>query len=149
MERSLDHKSQKNDLRQSLLDIGRAALAVSFDDLVATVRYVLGEPNEIDAGILRQVLAEIVPGQEDRIMSIAAEQWKAEGEAKGRAEGRAEGEAKGEAKALLRLLERRFGPVSDDLRSQIISANLEMLDLWFDRALDASALDAVFSDAKH
>jgi len=145
LERSLDPESQKNDLRQSLLDVGRAALAVSFDDLVATVRYVLGEPNEIDAGILRQVLAEIVPGQEERVMSIAAEQWKAEG----KAEGEAKGKAKGKAEALMRLLERRFGPIPDDLHSQVAGADLVTLDRWFDRALDASALDAVFGDAKH
>ena len=109
---------------------------MGFDDLVALVRYVLGEPNEVEARILRQVLAEIVPGQEERVMSIAAEQWKAEGEAKGKAE------------ALMRLLERRFGPIPDDLHSQVASADLVALDRWFDRALDASALDVIFSDAK-
>ena len=86
-------------------------------------------------------------------MSIAAEQWKAEakaeGRAQGRAEGKVEGEAKGKAEALLRLLDRRFGPIPESLRSQVNGANLVTLDLWFDRALDASTLDAVFGDAKH
>jgi flagellar biosynthesis/type III secretory pathway protein FliH len=96
-----------------------------------------------------EVLAKIVPGQEERVMSIAAEQWKAEAKAEGRAQGRAEAEAKGKAESLLRLLDRRFGPIPESLRSQVNGANLELLDLWFDRALDASALDAVFGDAKH
>jgi len=65
------------------------------------------------------------------------------------AKGRAEGEAKGKAEALMRLLERRFGPIPDDLHSQVAGADLVTLDRWFDRALDASALDAVFGDAKH
>ena len=76
----LKHGPRDNDLEQSLRDLGRAALALGFDELLALVRYILNEPNKIEAGILRQVLAEIVPGQEERIMSIAAEQWKAEGE---------------------------------------------------------------------
>lgn len=78
-------------------------------------------------------------------MSIAAEQWKAEAKAEGQAQGRVQGKAE----ALLRLLERRFGPISESLRSQVNGANLVTLDHWFDRALDASALDAVFGDAKH
>ncbi len=60
----------------------------------------------------------------------------------------AEGKAKGKAEALMRLLDRRFGPVPDTLRSQVAVADLVTLDRWFDRALDASTVDAVFSDAK-
>jgi len=37
---------------------------------VALVHYVLGEPNQVETGMLRRVLAEIVPGQQ-RIMSTA------------------------------------------------------------------------------
>lgn len=130
----LKYGSRNGDLRQSLRDLGRAALALGSDELVALVRYVLGEPNEVEAGILRQVLAEIVPGQEDRIMSIAAEQWKAEGRAEGKGD------------ALIHLLERRHGFIPDPIRAQVAGADLATLDRWFDRALDATTLDAVFDD---
>jgi hypothetical protein len=147
----LKYGSRDGDLHQLLLDLGRAALDLGMDDLVALVRYVLGEPNEVESGILRQVLAEIVPGQEERIMSIAAEQWKAEGMAEGKAEGKAEGMAEGriegKAAALMRLLERRFGPVPEAARAEVAAADLDTLDRLFDRALDASTLDAVFDDA--
>ena len=43
--------------------------------------------------MLRDVLKEIVPDQEARIMSIAAEEWKAEGIQIGQAMGKAEGKA--------------------------------------------------------
>src|SRR5581483_5729567 len=50
------------------------------------------------------------------------------GEARGKAEGKAEGEArgktKGEAQALVRLLEKRIGPVSEALRARIFTADL-------------------------
>ncbi len=83
----LKYGSRDGDLRETLLTLGRAALALGLDDLVALVCYMLAEPNEVEAQVLRDVLTEIVPGQEDRIMSIAAEQWKAEGMALGEAQG--------------------------------------------------------------
>jgi len=55
-------------------------------------------------------------------------------------EGRAEGLAEGKGKSLMRLLERRFGPLPQDARERMATANLDQLD----RALDASNLDAVF-----
>ena len=83
------------------------------------------------------------------------DQWKAEGraegEAKGRAEGKAEGEAeglhKGQALALLRQLDRRFGPLSDTIRDQVGNADPDTIGLWLERVLDAQTIDAVFNDA--
>jgi predicted transposase YdaD len=155
----LKHGRRGGDLRRTLRDLGLAAFALGWDDLVALVRYILQEPNETEAGMLREVLAEIVPGQEERIMSIAAEQWKAEGIAeglaqglaRGKAEGMVQGEAKGlargKAESLLRLLFRRFGPVPETLRRQVSTADPESLDRWFDCAIDAPSLDAVFDDS--
>jgi Domain of unknown function (DUF4351) len=57
---------------------------------------------------------------------------------------RAEGEAKGVAKTLVRLLTRKFGPVSDAVRERIDTAGLEQLETWSDRVLDAATLDDVF-----
>jgi hypothetical protein len=73
-------------------------------------------------------------------MSIAAEQWKVEG--------RVEGKAEGKAEALMRLPERGFSSVPDINRAQVAGADVIALDRWFDRALDASTLDAVFDDGK-
>jgi hypothetical protein len=166
----LKHGNRPDDLRQTLVVLGRAALALGWDDLVALIRYILREPNDVENALLREVLAEIVPGQEDRIMSIAAEQWTAEGHAKGLAEGRAEGRAeglaqglvegraeglvkgqaeglaRGKAESLLRLLERRFDFVPDTIRQQVTAADLDVLDRWFDRAVDAAMLDAIFDE---
>ena len=75
----LKHGDRDGDLRATLLRLGRLAAAIGSDDLVALVRYILIEPNEVEAAMLQEILKEILPGQETRIMSIAAEQWKAEG----------------------------------------------------------------------
>ncbi|WP_029007253.1 Rpn family recombination-promoting nuclease/putative transposase [Azospirillum halopraeferens] len=160
----LKHGTRGEDLRRTLLTLGPAAYALGFDELVALMRYVLREPNDVEAGVVRDVLAEIVPGQEERVMSIALEQfekqWKAEafkhgwdqgradGKAEGKSEGKAEGialgEIEGRAASLSRLLERRFGKVPPAVRDRIRTASLAELDAWFDAAIDAPALEEVF-----
>ena len=73
-------------------------------------------------------------------MSIAAEEWKAEG--------KAEGKVEGQIRTLSRLIERRFGALSDALRARLESADLVTLDLWTDRVIDAKTLDEIFDDSK-
>ena len=63
----------------------------------------------------------------------------------GRAEGRLEGEQSGEAKALRRLLQKRFGPLSEDVLARLQAASIDELELWLDRALDADSLAEVFA----
>ena len=68
----------------------------------------------------------------------------AKGEARGIAKGEARGLAKGEAKSLTRLLERRFGPLPAAVKARVDGADLDQLDVWIDRVLDAKNLNAVF-----
>ena len=68
----------------------------------------------------------------------------AEGKAAGIVEGEARGKTQGQAQSLIRLLERRFGALSKDHRARIIGADMDQLDLWIDRVLDAPSLDALF-----
>jgi len=66
---------------------------------------------------------------------------------KGLQQGRQEGRQQGEARTLLRLLERRFGPVSELMQARVSAADLDSLDQWLDRVLDAPTLDAVFDES--
>ena len=95
-------------------------------------------------------LASARAGQMEGVLGSIMEKLRAEGEAKGRAEGVAEGEARGIAKGrkrdLVRLLERRFGALSDADRARIEGADLDQLDTWIDRVLDVKNLKAVFGD---
>ena len=83
-------------------------------------------------------------------MSIADEQWKAEGIAlgmeKGMEKGLEKGLREGQVRALLRQLEHRFGPVSESARGLVAAADITALELWLDRVLDAPTLDAVFTE---
>jgi hypothetical protein len=134
----------RGDLCQTLLVLGRAALAIGYDDLVELVRYILTEPNGVEAAVLREILKEIVPGQETRIMSIAAEQWKAEGFQMGEHRGKAVGIQAGKADLLLRQLRQRFGALPESAQVRVLGASEDQLNEWAETLLDAMTLDAVF-----
>ena len=55
-----------------------------------------------------------------------------------------QGKRQGEAQVLLRQLERKFGPVSANLRQRIQEADAETLLDWSERILTADTPDAVF-----
>ena len=90
------------------------------------------------------------------MVSLAAQEWMAEGVAQGRAEGvaqgkaegvaqgRAEGEALGLKRALHRLLTARFGLLPDGVVARIDALPGEALEATLDRAVTAPDLAAVF-----
>ena len=114
--------------------------------------------SKVEPEVLKQTLCTVLPGNNhDEWLSpfqhMLREQ-RAEGLAEGRESGRAEGEARGEARgsrtafatALLQLLVQRFGKVPDAARSRIESADVQRLQGWFAKALDAKAIDEALAD---
>ncbi|CAK0770783.1 hypothetical protein CCP2SC5_510007 [Azospirillaceae bacterium] len=81
-----------------------------------------------------------------QLVNFGRLQGKAEGETIGIAKGKAEGKAEGETLALIRLTERRFGPLPSSIRDRIMSADIESIELWFDRAIDAKSIAEIFVD---
>jgi Domain of unknown function (DUF4351) len=55
----------------------------------------------------------------------------------------------GEAIMLSRLLTRRFGDLPQWAQEQVKNAAKAQIEAWFDRAIDAGALDDVFQDMPH
>ena len=74
------------------------------------------------------------------------QEWKAEGRAEGMAEGRAEGRRLGKAEILKNQAQRRFGDLPDWAVDRIDRADVDTLERWSYRILDATALDDVFRD---
>ena len=62
------------------------------------------------------------------------------------AENKAEWLAEGKAETLVRQLERRFGPISQDVKGRILGASVTDLETWLDAILDARDLDSVFAN---
>jgi len=69
-----------------------------------------------------------------------------EGRQEGREEGRAEGRMEGEAAVLLRLMERKFHPLSESARQRVADADAETLLVWAERVLDATCLEDVWGN---
>jgi hypothetical protein len=85
---------------------------------------------------MREALQRLVPEQTERIMQKWTQTYFDQGKAEGRTEGG--------AKMLVRLIEKRFGAVSPQLRQRIFSADVATLEAWVERLLDAPDLQSVF-----
>jgi len=68
------------------------------------------------------------------------------GQLKGKQEGRQEGRQEGEMLALQRLLSKRFGDIPVDITCLISNAPVEVIERWFDLAIDAQQLSDIFKD---
>ncbi len=66
------------------------------------------------------------------------QQWMAEGEAKG--------QRLGMARTLKNLVQRRFGDLPDQAVDRIDRADVDTLERWSYRVLDATVLEEVFQD---
>ena len=79
-----------------------------------------------------------------------ARTWFEQGFAEGLAEARAEWDrerALGMAELLLQLMERRFGEVSETVRSRVSGASTDELEAWGDVLLETATLDEVMARA--
>ncbi|MEA2600398.1 MAG: hypothetical protein QOF89_1390 [Acidobacteriota bacterium] len=88
----------------------------------------------------RLTLEELEPMLAERIDS-----WNEQLREESLQQGLQQGRQEGEAKALLRFLERRFGPVDQVTRDRIAAADADLLLEWIDRFSTAESLADVFS----
>ena len=70
--------------------------------------------------------------------------WKREFFKELEAQAKIEAKLEGEAAILQRQLTKRFGELDDIALTRLHSATLEQLELWAERVLDATSLQAVF-----
>nr|VFK40161.1 MAG: conserved hypothetical protein (putative transposase or invertase) [Candidatus Kentron sp. SD] len=142
-------------VRQLLIEALRAAPGE-----LRPILYYLVNAYNYDEQILRGIIREVRPEEEEPMMSQFAQEIKKkallEGIQQGRQEGRLEGllegllegevkgETKGEAKLLMRQLSRRFQPLPNEVTDRIQKADPNTIEIWADRILDAKSLEEVF-----
>lgn len=89
------------------------------------------------------------PDKEDTIMTLAErllQEGKQIGHLEGLEEGRTEGRVERSHELLERLLGKRFGPHAiAGVRSKMLRASPEQVDIWLERLLDAETIDDVFA----
>ena len=109
-------------------------------DVVEILAYIGKGPVPVSPEALREAVKRFMPDYAEQIMRSFGKEYFEEGIAVGEARGKAEGEAQ----ALVRLLERRIGAVSEALRARIFAADLASIEAWFDRAIEATEFESVF-----
>jgi hypothetical protein len=117
-------------------------------DLFSVLDWMMRLPEQLKRSLWHNI--EVLEEQEKMryvtsIEQLYSEKWMQQGMVQGLMQGRLEGEQSGEAKALRRLLQKRFGPLSEDVLARLQTASIDELELWLDRALDADSLAGVFS----
>ena len=137
-----------------LRDVARSPTGLAA--LEAVLRYLTSATDAVDEPALRRALDEAFPAFGGTIMPTLADKWIEQGRKQGIQQGIQQGieqgiqrgiqqgQTEGEAALLLRLLERRFGPLSPRHRARIESADAETLLVWGDRVLTAQSVDEVF-----
>jgi predicted transposase YdaD len=128
--------NRRPDLPQRIDILLAEAPVLSEKDLVLILDYLDGGPVGVGDTLMREALQRLVPERTERIMG----KWTQTYFDRGKAEGRTEGVAK----LLARLIEKRFGAVSPQLRRRIFSADAATLEAWAVRVSDAPDLQSVF-----
>jgi hypothetical protein len=138
--------SRRPDLPERLGIILAEVEALEPRDLLMILTYLDRGPVAVSREKMRQLLRDRMPDQEETMMGWITQPYFEDGLAQGRAEGQAVGRAEGQARSLVRLLERRFGPLPEQLRARVFDADVKSLDAWLDRVFDAPDLHAVFAE---
>jgi hypothetical protein len=131
---------QREDLPDHLHLLLLDAPALAKEDLIAILDYIARGPVAVSPEIVQDALNRVEPQRAEQIMRSFGAVFFEQGEA----QGEARGEARGRAESLLRLLEKRFGPLPARLSERVTSAELSLIEGWFDRAIDAPDLQSVF-----
>jgi predicted transposase/invertase (TIGR01784 family) len=109
----------------------------ALDILESLLRYYVQGTGRLDETQVRRLLEQTLSGEP--LMETFIDRYIAQGEQLGEQRG----EQRGQAKTLLHLIERKFGPPSEPIRTRITQADSDTLLMWFDRAIDARSIDEV------
>ncbi|MGW2705246.1 hypothetical protein [Streptomyces sp. NPDC001340] len=115
----------------------------------AAEKYIELTQQDLDKSPAADLWRHLVAVDTSFFKSSIAEELRDEGRAQGLAKGMAQGKSKGKAEAVLRLLERRGIAISDGTRDYVTSCDdLDLLNVWFDRAITATTTAEVFAEQR-
>jgi len=97
-------------------------------DMVAILHYINSGPVAVGLEVIRAALQSVNHSRREAIMGHFSEPFVQQGE----------------AKALVRLLEKRFGPIPPSLHERIFASDVISIEAWIDRAVEARELLSVF-----
>ena len=98
------------------------------------------EINEKTHPYLHKLITQAQARLEAQFIARVRAEIQAESEAKGKAEGKAE--------TVVKVLERRFGPLSPAKRAEILGTDSQRLDVLLDRVFEAPDLASLFEQER-
>jgi hypothetical protein len=101
-------------------------------DMVAILHYINAGPVAVGLEAIQAALQSLNHSRREAIMGHFSEPFVEQGREQGRTDG------------LVRLLEKRFGPIPSSLHERIFASDVIAIDAWFDRAVEARELLSVF-----
>ena len=130
-------------IRQAYRGLFELTAPMMFDKYVDFIDVYAGIREDEREAIFREITE-----QEDTIMlaQYIKDKGFQEGKLEGKLEGWKDGELDGGRVLLERLLTRRFGPLPDWGRDQLVGATLDQLNRWADRTLEADSIQAVLAE---
>ena len=126
----------RRDLAERLEVVLAEGARLPIMDVVQILAYIGKGPVPVTPEALRAALQRLMPDHAEEIMQGFGQKYFEEGVAVGKAEG--------EARALVRMLERRIGAVPEALRARIFAADQASIEVWIDRAIEATEFESVF-----
>jgi len=127
----------------SLIELWNAASREDRPAFVSLFEYLV-RVQEADPATVRRVIA-LLPDEAQEDIVSAYDKIRAEGQLEAEAKGKAEGKAEGRRITLAKLLQLKFGALSDDVRARVDAADDAALDLWTERVLFATTLEQLFA----
>ena len=130
-------------IRQAYRGLFELTAPMMFDKYVDFIDVYAGIREDEREAIFREITE-----QEDTVMlaQYIRDKGFQEGKLEGWKDGELDGELKGGRVLLERLLTRRFGPLPDWGRDQLVGATLDQLNRWADRILEADSIHAVLAE---
>jgi hypothetical protein len=117
--------AQRGDLPQQL----RVILVPELSDMdMVAILHINAVPMAVGLEVIRAALQSVNYSRREAIMGNFSEPFVQQGE----------------AKALVRLLEKRFGPIPSSLHERIFTADVISIEAWLDRVVEARELLSVF-----
>jgi len=136
-------------LRPHLAEILQALAALPLEEdheafVSALLEYILQAGTDVEARDLEAELERVGSAAVREVYMTLADKLIEKGKAQGKIEGKLEGELEKTRQVLLRLLERKFGPLPASARQRITgSRNRDALDRAIDRVLEAEAIPQI------
>ena len=143
MMRNIFNEKELSDKLQDFFEIGRQYFKKEkgLKFLESVIRY-LYSSTDLEVDKVANTIKEISEKGEVLVMTTAAMLIE-----KGKAEGKAEGKVEGEKALLIRLIERKWGKLQDNMRGRLDKINkLDELDLLGEKLISSDCVEDLFSD---